>query len=52
MNIERPLKERILQAVKNTHNTVQKKSHLIQIPEILDELFSELSHSAQPYTSS
>ncbi len=43
MNIERPMKERILQAIKNTHNTAQKKSHLIRIPEILDELSCELS---------
>lgn len=37
------MKERILQAIKNTHNTVQKKSHLIRIPEILDELSREFS---------
>jgi retron-type reverse transcriptase len=43
MNIERPMKERILQAIKNTHNTVQKKSHLIRIPEILNELSCKLS---------
>ena len=43
MNIERPMKERILQAIKNTHNTVQKRSRLIRIPEILDELSREFS---------
>jgi len=43
MNIEKPMKELILQAIKNTHNTVQKRSRLIRIPEILDELSRELS---------
>jgi len=37
------MKEQILQAIKNTHNTAQKKSHLIRIPEILDELSYKLS---------
>ncbi len=37
------IKEQILQAIKKTHNTTQKRSHFIEIPEILNELSSELS---------
>jgi len=37
------MKEQILRAIKNTRNTTQKKSHLIQIPEIIDELSLDLS---------
>lgn len=32
-----------MQAIKKTHNTVQKRSCLLQIPEILGELFCQLS---------
>lgn len=36
-------KEQILKAIKKTHNTEQKKSCLLQIPELVDELYDELS---------
>lgn len=36
-------KEQILQAIKKTHNTEQKRSCLLQIPEMLDALYAELS---------
>ena len=37
------LKEQILKAIKKTHNTQQKKSCLLQTPEILKDLSDELS---------